>query len=361
MNIQLIEQMIEEKYITKRPHPTDDLFILNYSHTAAIDRKWNEATMMCRGLIVDGDWNIVARPFKKFFSFDQWQSLRNDVHHMLGMKYRDMFKGDYDVYEKADGSLGILYTSNGSLAIATRGSFESDQAKKGTEILHRYLDNNPEIGRQLMENSEIGFTYMFEIIYPENRIVIDYKGQEQLILLGAVDNDTGKEYGPEMLCCYDIADSEVFPVVKNYKDATIADLSDLETPNAEGFVVRFKNGVSSKFKFDEYMRLHRIMTEITPLRIWDILRTNIDLDTHLKGVPDEFYDEIKTVASKFESQFEFVENGLIEEWKRNKDLSRKEIGLDSHIPQFVKAYIFARMDGKSYADSIWRKLRPVNE
>jgi RNA ligase len=70
-----------------------------------------------------------------------------------------------------DGSLGILYKVDGKPYLATRGSFVSDQAVAGTAMLHeRYGDYE----------FEDGFTYLFEIIYPENRIVIDYKGMSDL-------------------------------------------------------------------------------------------------------------------------------------------------------------------------------------
>src|SRR5690606_11460751 len=88
------------------------------------------------------------------------------------------------LYEKLDGSLGIIYPHNGSLAVATRGSFASRQAVWASHFVYNHMPNfsQPE-----------GITTLVEIIYPENRIVVDYKGESQLVLLGAVDNATGKD------------------------------------------------------------------------------------------------------------------------------------------------------------------------
>ena len=84
MNIKLIKQMIEEDYVSKRKHPECDLYILNYTPKCQINWKWNEATMTCRGLIVDAYWNVVARPFKKFFTYEQWKDLYTRFHSAAG-------------------------------------------------------------------------------------------------------------------------------------------------------------------------------------------------------------------------------------------------------------------------------------
>jgi putative RNA ligase len=39
-------------------------------------------------------------------------------------------------------------------------------------------------------------TVLVEIVYPANRIVLDYGGLDDLILLGAVDIATGRTFGP---------------------------------------------------------------------------------------------------------------------------------------------------------------------
>ena len=45
-----------------------DIFIYNYSRSCTLEGVWNEATLQCRGIIVDKDYNILARPFEKFFN-----------------------------------------------------------------------------------------------------------------------------------------------------------------------------------------------------------------------------------------------------------------------------------------------------
>lgn len=96
-NIPLVEQMVAEGYILVQKHPTADIYIYNYSKLCSLEGKWNEATIQCRGIIVDKDYNILARPFPKFFNYEEIE----DKSIIPG--------GAADAYEKIDGSLGITY------------------------------------------------------------------------------------------------------------------------------------------------------------------------------------------------------------------------------------------------------------
>jgi len=183
LDINLIQQHIENGLISRRKHPECDLYILNYTPKCQINWHWDKVTIACRGLIVDGNWNIIQRPFAKFFTLDQWAGLRNHVHHLYGVQYQTMLDGPFTLTEKLDGSLGILYRNPVSQkwCVATRGSFTSDQAIRATEILqNKYPNIHP----------NTNWTYLVEIIYPENQIVVRYE-HAQLVLLGVIDKDTG--------------------------------------------------------------------------------------------------------------------------------------------------------------------------
>jgi len=265
MNKELLQQMLDERFVSVQKHPDADLFIYNYTAKAQYDRVWNEITLQSRGLILDADYNIVARPFKKFFNIEE-----HPVDEIPG--------GEFEVYEKVDGSLGILYWQNDKPYISTRGSFTSVQAAQATEILH---NNYPHTFNRLNRDA----TYLFEIIYPENKIVIDYGDKTDLVLLAVIDNNTGDD-----LPLPDIG----FPVAKSYSGLNdLAALKSLEEENKEGFVVKFNNGLRVKVKFSEYLRLHKIVTGVSNLVIWEHLAEGRSFDDLLDKVPDEFYEWVK--------------------------------------------------------------------
>ena len=66
-----IKPYVEQKFISEQKHPNLDLWIYNYTKRCQYEKKWDEVTTMCRGLILNKEGNIIARPFKKFFNIGE--------------------------------------------------------------------------------------------------------------------------------------------------------------------------------------------------------------------------------------------------------------------------------------------------
>ena len=145
INLALLKEMIDTNYVNVNKHPTHDLFIYNYTAKSQYDRMWNDVTLMCRGLIMDAEYNIVARPFTKFFNLGE---------HENQVVPNESFK----IFEKLDGSMGVLYWIGNEPFMATRGSFTSEQSVKANAILRsKYAD--------ILRGLDKSKTYLFEIIY----------------------------------------------------------------------------------------------------------------------------------------------------------------------------------------------------
>ncbi len=319
--------MLDERMIIVQKHPDADLFIYNYTNKAQYEAVWNEITLQCRGLILDAELNIVSRPFKKFFNLEEYPA-------------DDIPDEPFDVFEKVDGSLGILYWLNDKPYIATRGSFISEQAVHASGIL---LSKYSGAINKLDRNS----TYLFEIIYPQNRIIVDYGDKDDLVLLALIDNKTGGE-----LELPDIG----FPMVKKYDG--IPDfklLKDLEEENKEGFVIRFKSGLRAKVKFAEYLRLHRIVTGVSNLVIWEHLSQGRSFEDLLDKVPDEFYDWVKKTIDELKVQYDIILTDSQTAFRQFE--TRKETALYFQTQKYP-AVLFAMLDGKPVDKIIWKMLRP---
>ena len=63
---EVLNQYIGNGLILSNKHPLYDIWILNYSPKAQGAGIWDEYTLSCRGLIIDAEGNILARPFQKF-------------------------------------------------------------------------------------------------------------------------------------------------------------------------------------------------------------------------------------------------------------------------------------------------------
>lgn len=330
MQNQDLKDLIAADYINVQKHPLADLYIYNYSPKAQYDKLWNEWTLACRGLIMNELGDVVARPFKKFFNLEE-------VQHIT------IPNEPFEVFEKMDGSLGILYWIDDKPFIATRGSFISEQSKFATELLHtKYAETIP-----LLNKSR---TYLFEIIYPENRIVLDYGNEQKLVLLAIIDTKTGIDCDLESIG---------FEIVKRYdglKD--LNELKTLEEANKEGFVVKFKSGYRLKVKFEEYVRIHRIVTQVSSINIWEYLKEGQDLLPILDKVPDEFYDWVKATHAKLLEDFDQIENTAKTELRIFD--TKKETALYFQTCQYP-AVMFKMAENRPYDHIIWKMIRPTFE
>jgi RNA ligase len=255
--------------------------------------------------------------------------------------------------------------TKGEWIIATRGSFTSPQAIKGKELLEKYN----------FERLNTGYTYLFEIIYKENRIVCDYD-YEDLVLLGMINTKTGDEVNirndNEDIRFKNMISNIGFRVVMLYKTwGEGYDLLKEEISNdREGYVIRFKNGFRMKIKGDEYIRLHRILTNISNKDIWEYLKDNKPFDELLEKVPDEFNQWVKETvrdlryacfqlrerAGKLHDGFRYGKYG-----DRDPEPSKKEFAeFVMKQPKVLHAIMFAMWNGNNEKvdDIIWKIIKP---
>ncbi|MBC7774546.1 MAG: T4 RnlA family RNA ligase [Phycisphaerae bacterium] len=329
MNLSLLQQLVADQYINVQKHPTADLWIYNYAAKTQYEQLWNEVTLACRGFILDSQGRVVARPFPKFFNLSEHDP-------------SELPDEPFEVFEKMDGSLGILYWVDDQPYIATRGSFSSDQAKHATALLHeRYTGTFSQLRRDV--------TYLFEIIYPDNRIVVDYGFTDELYLLGIIDNSTGQELPNDP--------GLGFPLPRQHEGLT--DWRHLhhqpDSGNREGFVLRFQNGLRVKVKFEEYVRLHRLITGVSNVTVWEHLAAGRSLDELLERVPDEFYNWVQQVVAELQSQFSAIEFACQAAFKVLE--TRKDTAL-YFLTQPHPQVLFAMLDGKDYAGAIWKLVKP---
>jgi RNA ligase len=305
----ILKKYVEDGLIISQRHPVHPLNIYNYSQEVQFEKKWDEITLQCRGLVIDDHDNVVARPFKKFFN---WEEV---VHGVPPVQWLMKF----EVFEKLDGSLGIGFLYKGEFIISTRGSFTSEQAIRASKIVEKYrlsLINDKDVyeatGHRFTGES---LTFLFEIIYPENRIVVDYDGQEDLILIGAIHTESGEEVSYESLIR--IAEILNCPVVKKH-DALgdFESIKALNWNNREGVVVRFENGFRMKIKFEDYVALHRILTNCSSYDIWENLMTFGELPKNLfEKVPDEFYGWVRETRDNIISNYNWIDSSARAEYE----------------------------------------------
>lgn len=329
-----LAKLKENKLVYNQIHPTLDLTIWNYTDEVQYNSLWNELLIKCRGLVTNSLGEIVNDPIPKFFNYSETR----------GQQVCNFTK-PFTVYTKYDGSLIMVFKYQGELIICSRGSFTSDQANWAKEIIER---ENYQFGE--------GFTYCFELIHKENRIVVNYGDENKLILLAVRGNSIEDEL--EYYNSFNIAQTHIINI-NEYND--LKKLSSQFKENEEGYVFKFGSN-RCKVKFDEYLRLHKLMTNVSTTAIWECLKNKTDLIEVLKDIPDEYYQKIKEYKAYLEKEY----NNSLEEclWLFNHlpkgDRKEKAFFINQLKPK-NKAVLFMMLDNKNYESIIWDNLKPKFE
>ncbi len=296
------------------------LRIYAYSDRCVYDNAWNEFSLMARGLILDlPNRRIAATPFTKFFNY--------------GERGNPALPDEpFEVYEKYDGSLIIIYHYNGKWNAATRGSFDSQQARWAQD----------RIDAADVAALEPGVTYLAEAVYPENRVVIAYR-DPALVLLSAFHAD-GSEASHAAIVETASRLGEGWKFARAFPYPDVATLIEAVRPlpgNQEGFVVRFASGLRLKFKGDEYRRLHKCITGVTPLALWEARRAGADIEAMRREIPEEFWRDFDAIDQLLAARLETLLGRIEAEAGRVAHLSDKEVGLRlGEIPVDVRGFIF---------------------
>lgn len=310
-----------------------DLRIFNYTQHAQREARWNYFERVSRGLIINAKTGeIVARPFDKFFNWGENNRFSDTPIKM--------------VTEKMDGSLGILYRDNGCYRISTRGSFDSDQALWATEFLQRNYD---------LSGFWSDITPLFEIIYPDNRIVVDYNGREDLVLLAVRNRFTGQYYPWSTV--ENIAITFGFGLPNVYQFETphqLISASETLNANAEGWVVEFKDGQRFKFKGEEYRKLHRLISVLSFKNTLEYVASG-SIDELRAVVPDEFLGEVNSWVDEIQSVVQQTQTEIEQAFTLAPKDTRKDFALwvmKNHKP--LASYMFAKLDGRSVVPLIYK-------
>ena len=112
-----------------------------------------------------------------------------------------------------------------------------------------------------------------------------------------------------------------------------------------------------KIKGDEYIRLHRILTNISNRDIWEYLKEGKPLDEILDKVPDEFYDWVKKTQDELILKFTEIKIKVEEEFKILVD--KKEYA-EKIKDNPYKSLLFKRLDSHSQQlnNMVWDMIYP---
>ncbi|MDJ0380014.1 RNA ligase [Streptomyces sp. G-G2] len=370
---------LDAGHVTRKQHPELALSIYTYTRVCQYERVWNRVTTRCRGLVADdATGEIVALPLPKFFNVGE---------HTAGQPYAPALPDEpFEVYEKVDGSLAVVFHYAGAWRAASKGSFISEQATWA----QRLLDTK--------DTSALapGVTYLAEVLYPQNRIVVDYGDRRDLVLLAAMGRDGTELPLPDAAAAWRGIGSvvTVWPAMPLAELIALTESSTLPGggaatgTDAEGYVLRYASGVRAKAKIAEYVRLHKVLTGVTERDVWrdhGIQRFaalpaqqvaqglgcslaevrahgGAPLDALLEQVPDEFDEWVREMIAGMERAAADRERAIDEAFREiahfGDDRGAFARAAREVTDPGVRAALFRRLDARPTDLLSWRAVRP---
>jgi RNA ligase len=323
IDITILEEYLAKGLLKRQRRPELDLYIWNYAEKVQFNREWDQITKVCRGLVTDFNGNIVARSFSKFFNLAE---IDQDYVNLKSDPLKDQFK----VYEKLDGSMGMLFYYLDNWVFCSRGSFTSEQAIKGYSIFRDKFDKYT----SLLDTS---LSYIFEIIYPENRIVLEYDYTDIVLLTAFEKNGTERN---------DVRNTFIdakLSVAKQYNSLNPYLLKDENVENREGYVLVFENGERLKIKFENYLKLHKQLGNLTVQNAFDWIKSGESLEKIVELIPDEYHPWYKNITAKINLEYDRVRDICIKDYFTYFSIDRKQFALNIKKHKF-KSVLFKMYD-----------------
>lgn len=271
------------------------------------------ARIECRGIKFAPDGGVLARPLHKFMNIGQTPGTQPD---------KIDFSQPHVVMDKLDGSMIHPAIVNGDIVFMTRMG-RTDVARKA----ERHLTQRVEMACRAMLNNHI--TPIFEWTAPDNRIVVRYEDSAMTLL--AVRHNYSGSYQDRASAAMWARDMGIHLVAHHtpYHTSAADFLAYARAiQGAEGFVLRFDNGLWVKAKGDDYVLKHKAKDSILQEKNILALVLNGGLDDVLPLLDEAGARAAREYASSVEAGIAFTANWLWERVANTEDMTQKDFALN---------------------------------
>lgn len=309
-----------------------ELHIFCYTQRCQVNPDlWTIPALLSRGLILwiqeqndEKHIELLTTPFIKFFNFCQdgihFDELIQNLSH-------------FEITRKIDGSLGIIFWDpiNLKWRVATKATFFSEQAVWATDFLHNNVDTS-----SLIKHS----TYLAEIVYKQNKIIIPYN-YEGLVLLAGFHKNGIEMTRLELATIERLSKTESKPgfrLVDTFKYDNLQEMvrvvKKFDGHKDEGVVVKLflANGGTYriKVKSEEYLLLHRNLSYTDKHILSAMIASQADLIELRNTIPDECLEDFDDKVQHLYKQAKAVVCELsdyISLLKQDGCKTKKDVGL----------------------------------
>ena len=304
---------------------------------------WDTDNLIFRSSVWNADGEPVSLSYKKFFNLNEkpalTPSITDDPVLILA--------------EKIDGSTLIVSRYRGQTIIRTRRTVDARETDNGYEI-DIFQKKYSEFFRYIDTHLTSNFSYIFEWVSPNNRIIMKYP-ESKLYLTGIIDHSNysllQQEYLNEKADKYGFERPNTFQIDSQNLDAQVSSIQ--KQTDIEGMCIYFNQGQDiRKCKTLRYLKLHALKRDLSLKRILQLLiQLQIrDEESFIQFIEKEYdyecasaireigrtnklFEKIKQIESEFDEIMNWVKN--------QKDLEQKS---------------FAQMVRSCYNQSYQQKL-----
>lgn len=289
----------------------------------------------CRSVVIDiFNEELIITPFKKFRNLNECESTSLEI---VEEKIKNANTVEFS--NKLDGSMVCARWYKDNVWITSAQALDKNNSWRLKDASDMFYENP---GYHLMCFLNPDKTFIFEYISMEDAHVVKYKPEEEgLYLIGIRNVETGKEYPYESVIKY--ADRFGIPSTKTFEtslDKVLNSLDKIKSSEAEGFVLNI-DGFKVKIKYDDYVKVHRILSDISSPNLIIQCIADGQFDDLLAKVPDIYRDRVfKTADIVFEYVSKMTELCDFYFQKAPKE-NRKDfmVWTNENVPKFAVAYV----------------------
>ena len=308
---------------------SEDLLLLKYNK-CIYNTGWFNFALKSRGVVLDKNTlEIVGYPFDKFFNINERPEYREEevLNHLKNATM-------VSLTDKKDGTLISVFNYNNKTYLTTNGSLENEYIDWAWELFNEKYKN-------FINNVPNNYTFIFEMIIPESKVVIDYGDMRKLFLIGIRNMKDYRFLSYEEMISFaknnnlDITEEDDFSDVKTL----IKKANSLREANKEGWVLKITEPSEDyfvKIKLAEYFELHRMVSRISFKRVYNLYTTG-NLESYMAIATEDIKNDITALIEEIdiirEKYFNYEMNKAEELLKelnvtRNDVLNSKDILMD---------------------------------
>ena len=322
---------------------------------------WNEADSLyrfARSTVIDKMTNeLLLSPFQKFFNLNEIEE--TETHNVSN---RIKYGHSFGIMDKLDGSMiSARYTQNQIIMSGSQGLDIKKSYRLG--IAYDLLTCNQKA--MLMENPN--YTFVFELIHPEDLHLVDYSEKDQgLYLLGYVDMWDGREATVQDVIDLEKRYGVLISQPENLEFEELLSLkSKFKSNQKEGWVINI-DGYKVKLKCDDYVELHRTF-DLKGLEniVLKKLAENT-FDDFISAIPKHYKLKAETLANEIILITKRVEDEVLKYTKflesSSTDKTTFMVLKDTVVPKELRGYVVNCYLGKGVdVLKLQHRIRKYNE